>query len=353
MYSCTYMHLVLWYVQCGKSGEEAFLSSPWLLFKCRCQQYSTCFLFCALINNTTCMYHVVGGGGYRHNGVLASALHNNLLHTHMFSSPTLYNGHHPLRTMNIQHCCIIIIVSKIIITIFKIYSVERSGMQIRHLGKKVWTITHGNTTYMYNTYAFAKTSHQIYTTWSSSEGGLCDWLIISCQRSLELYFKSYPPQSSKRDDKRNGDLIPVMPFFMTPTRISYYMRERLGVTRILKAARSPTSIIDLKDIARPIGQLSLYYLHTRQKMLNRLSCDWSIARGQGEVASFPPTYLRPVVVGIVLSCLFVYSECAHLDELYTKLMCAVSWFALAWSFFWWSSCRGGWKGVEITCKKPN
>ena len=64
-------------------------------------------------------------------------------------------------------------------------------------------------------------------------------------------------QSSKRDDKRNGELIPAMPFFMTPTRISYFMREKLGVTKILKAARKPTIPIDLKDITRPSSNLMI------------------------------------------------------------------------------------------------
>ncbi|XP_064403527.1 metastasis-associated protein MTA3-like isoform X2 [Halichondria panicea] len=100
-------------------------------------------------------------------------------------------------------------------------------------------------------------------------------------------------KSSKRDDKRNGDLIPVMPFFMTPTRISYYMREKLGVTRILKAARSPTSIIDLKDVARPTASELNQFTKKHRKIRRKPRLSEPLVASLKHNVKSPIRFIRP------------------------------------------------------------
>ena len=116
---------------------------------------------------------------------------------------------------------------------------ERAGGQIRHLGKKVYT----SMCLMINYFGFEISIQVVYK------------LHTHTHAHMHTHTHTHThTQSSKRDDKRNGELIPAMPFLMRPTRISYFMREKLGVTKILKAARSPTSPIDLKDITKPSSE---------------------------------------------------------------------------------------------------
>lgn len=60
-------------------------------------------------------------------------------------------------------------------------------------------------------------------------------------------------QSSKKDEKRNGDIIPPLPFYMRPTGLTLYMRQKLGSATIQKGARSSLSPINVKDIPKPTG----------------------------------------------------------------------------------------------------
>ena len=61
------------------------------------------------------------------------------------------------------------------------------------------------------------------------------------------------PQSSKKDEKRNGDIIPPLPFYMRPTGLTLYMRQKLGSAIIQKSARCSLSLINVKDIPKPTG----------------------------------------------------------------------------------------------------
>ena len=74
---------------------------------------------------------------------------------------------------------------------------------------------------------------------------------------IELYssvvFLLNPTQSSKKDEKRNGDIIPPSPFCMRPTGLTLYMRQKLGSAAIQKSARSSVSPINVKDIPKPTG----------------------------------------------------------------------------------------------------
>jgi hypothetical protein len=59
-------------------------------------------------------------------------------------------------------------------------------------------------------------------------------------------------QTSKKDEKRNGDIVPPLPFFMRPTGLTLYMRQKLGSTAIQKGARSSNSQpINVKNIPKP------------------------------------------------------------------------------------------------------
>ena len=69
-----------------------------------------------------------------------------------------------------------------------------------------------------------------------------------------IIFVCFFTQTSKKDEKRNGDIIPPLPFYMRPTGLTLYMRQKLGSSVIQKGARSSNSQpIHVKNIPKPTG----------------------------------------------------------------------------------------------------
>ena len=49
------------------------------------------------------------------------------------------------------------------------------------------------------------------------------------------------------DDKRNGDIVPPIPFYMRPSGTILYLRRVLGRATLLKHARCPLAMISVKS----------------------------------------------------------------------------------------------------------
>ena len=82
-------------------------------------------------------------------------------------------------------------------------------------------------------------------------GGFCmHWFSHFDFLSIIIFFFT---QTSKKDEKRNGDIIPPIPFYMRPTGLTLYMRQKLGSAVIQKGARSSNSPINIKNIPKPTG----------------------------------------------------------------------------------------------------
>ena len=60
--------------------------------------------------------------------------------------------------------------------------------------------------------------------------------------------------SQRSDDKRNGDIVPPMPFHMRPSGMTLYVRQQIGKASLLKLARGPSVPINIKDIPKPAGK---------------------------------------------------------------------------------------------------
>jgi hypothetical protein len=56
------------------------------------------------------------------------------------------------------------------------------------------------------------------------------------------------------DDKRGGDIVPPIPFFMKPSGMTLYMRGAVGRTMLMKHARCPLLVVSVKDNATPTGE---------------------------------------------------------------------------------------------------
>lgn len=75
---------------------------------------------------------------------------------------------------------------------------------------------------------------------------LCYLTIIGNERAL----------SQRGDDKRNGDLIPPMPFHLRPSGMAIYMRQKVGKACLLRLARTPFTPINIKDVVKPVGEFN-------------------------------------------------------------------------------------------------
>lgn len=78
--------------------------------------------------------------------------------------------------------------------------------------------------------------------------------------------KSERTSGKKRgEDKRSGDIIPPIPFFMKPTGMSLYMRKRVGRPVLVKHARSPMELISIKDTSKPEAVALSDFLAAKRK----------------------------------------------------------------------------------------
>ncbi len=66
--------------------------------------------------------------------------------------------------------------------------------------------------------------------------------------------------TQRGDDKRNGDIIPPLPFHMHPSAMSIYMRKKMGKALLSKSARSPSRPIPIiKDLPKLSGKVSFAF----------------------------------------------------------------------------------------------
>ena len=56
------------------------------------------------------------------------------------------------------------------------------------------------------------------------------------------------------DEKRNGDIVPCLPFYMRPTGMSLYVRTKVGRASLLRLAGNPFVPLNIKDVAKPGGE---------------------------------------------------------------------------------------------------
>ena len=61
------------------------------------------------------------------------------------------------------------------------------------------------------------------------------------------------------DDKRNGDIVPPIPFLMKPSAMSLYMRRKMGKGCVMKHARAPAVLLSVADLPRPEGNRILLF----------------------------------------------------------------------------------------------
>lgn len=69
---------------------------------------------------------------------------------------------------------------------------------------------------------------------------------------------SVSTQAAKHADKKGGDIVPPMPFYMKPNAMSLYLRHKVGVPALIRAARVPLTLINVKAIPKPPGWLMLF-----------------------------------------------------------------------------------------------